>query len=79
MSCRYAVGNDRCQYESYTQSFLFDFAERIVTEEALGADDAIDVLALSFASLDTVGRLRSEQPRAPRHRPDARFDTKLIR
>ena len=20
MSCRYAVGNDRCQYESYTQS-----------------------------------------------------------
>ena len=22
MSCRYAVGNDRCQYESYTQAIL---------------------------------------------------------
>ena len=22
MSCRYAVGNDRCQYESYTHSKL---------------------------------------------------------
>ena len=24
MSCRYAVGNDRCQYESYTQWFVLD-------------------------------------------------------
>ena len=39
----------------FLESFLFDFAERMVAEEALGADDAIDVLALSFASVDTVG------------------------
>jgi len=42
-------------YSPFLETFLFDFAKRIVTEEALGTDDAIDVLALSFASVDTVG------------------------
>ena len=57
-------------YSPFLESFLFDFAERIVTEEALGTDDAIDVLALSFASVDTVGH---------RHGPNSRelLDTVL--
>ena len=42
-------------YSPFLESFLFDFAEQLVTEEALGSDDALDVLALSFASVDTVG------------------------
>ncbi len=39
----------------FIESFLFDFAERLVREESLGADATLDVLALSFASADTVG------------------------
>ena len=31
MSCRYAVGNDRCQYESYTQSIYRRYA---ISDEA---------------------------------------------
>ena len=42
-------------YSPFLESYLFDFAERLVTEEELGADDTTDVLALSFASVDTVG------------------------
>lgn len=42
-------------YSPFLESFLFDFAEQLIIEEALGSDDTIDVLALSFASVDTVG------------------------
>jgi predicted AlkP superfamily pyrophosphatase or phosphodiesterase len=57
-------------YSPFLESFLFDFAEQLVTEEALGSDDTIDVLALSFASVDTVGH---------RHGPNSRelLDTVL--
>ena len=47
----------------FLESFLFDFAEQLVTEETLGADDAIDVLALSFASVDTVGHAHGPNSR----------------
>jgi predicted AlkP superfamily pyrophosphatase or phosphodiesterase len=39
----------------FVESFLLDFAELVVREESLGVDDNLDVLALSFASVDTVG------------------------
>lgn len=39
----------------FIESYLLDFAEIVVREESLGADETVDVLALSFASVDTVG------------------------
>ena len=35
MSCLYAVGNDRCQYESYTQSFSFPLSDFLEAESKL--------------------------------------------
>lgn len=42
-------------YSPFIESFLLDFAEVLVREETLGVDETLDVLALSFASVDTVG------------------------
>lgn len=43
-------------YDSpFVETLLFDFARRAVREEELGQDAVPDVLALSFASVDTVG------------------------
>ncbi len=39
----------------FLETYLFDFAEVLVEAEKLGKDDVPDVLALSFASVDTVG------------------------
>ena len=50
MSCRYAVGNDRCQYESYTLLYPIDGREGNVEAEA----EHIPVLgfAISFPHVD---------------------------
>jgi hypothetical protein len=39
----------------FLESYLLGFAERLVGEEKLGADDATDLLALGFSSVDSVG------------------------
>jgi hypothetical protein len=39
----------------FLESYLLAFAETLVREEGLGADEATDVLALGFSSVDSVG------------------------
>jgi hypothetical protein len=39
----------------FLESYLLLFAENLVREEGLGADDATDLLALGFSSIDSVG------------------------
>ncbi len=39
----------------FLESYLLAFAESIVREESLGTDEATDVLALGFSSVDSVG------------------------
>ena len=39
----------------FLDTYLFDFAKALIEAEKLGKDDIPDVLALSFASVDTVG------------------------
>ena len=39
----------------FLESYLLAFAESLVREEGLGADDATDLLALGFSSVDSVG------------------------
>lgn len=39
----------------FLEPYLLAFAESLVREEALGADDATDFLALAFSSVDSVG------------------------
>lgn len=39
----------------FIESYLLQFAERLVREEKLGTDEATDLLALSFSSVDSVG------------------------
>jgi Type I phosphodiesterase / nucleotide pyrophosphatase len=39
----------------YLESYLLDFAELLVRQERLGEDDEPDLLALGFASVDSVG------------------------
>jgi hypothetical protein len=39
----------------FLESYLLAFAETLVREEGLGADDAPDFLALGFSSVDSVG------------------------
>ncbi len=39
----------------FIESYLLDFAKKLVVAHELGADESVDVFALSFASVDTVG------------------------
>jgi hypothetical protein len=39
----------------FLESYLLAFAETLVREEGLGSDEATDVLALGFSSVDSVG------------------------
>lgn len=39
----------------FLESYLLAFAETLVREEELGADEATDLLALGFSSIDSVG------------------------
>jgi len=39
----------------FIEPYLLDFAKKLVVAHELGADESVDVLALSFASVDTVG------------------------
>ncbi len=39
----------------FLESYLLAFAESLVREESLGTDEATDVLALGFSSVDSVG------------------------
>ena len=49
MSCRYAVGNDRCQYESFTQTY-----EQIATEDAIPTDRVRKAIRYAFLAPDIV-------------------------
>ncbi len=39
----------------FIEPYLLDFAKKLVVAHELGEDESVDVLALSFASVDTVG------------------------